>query len=131
MVEAVGRDPASGLALNARGVAAKVAAANSSHVFVAVPLYELVLRYPDREEVRLTDQPLTVGETFQIDYEEWFVAEKDDRPENPRASARLICDLAVSQRAKAAKVQADDAERRRRMTDVEPRAPKQRRRSGS
>ena len=85
------------------------------------------MRYPDREEVRLTDQPLAVGDTFQIDYEEWFVAE-ERAPENFRATARLMCERAAKQRALAAKMQADDAERRRRIVGLERKATARRQR---
>ena len=79
-----------------------------------VPLYELVLRQDDREEVRLTDRPLSVGDTLQIENDEWNVV-LEREPSDVRATAAFLCELAQAQRARAAKMQADDAERRERM----------------
>ena len=100
--------------------AANIAPATGSQRPRAVSLYELVLRWPDSEEVRLTDQPLAVGDTFQIGYDEW-VALAEAPAENPRATARLMCERAKAQRALAAKMQADDAARRRRIVALESR----------
>ena len=105
----------------------KIASATVQRDFAAVSLYELVLRYPDREEVRLTDQPVAVGDTFEIDYEEWFVVEENE-PENRRATARFLCERTKEQRALAAKMQADDAQRRVRIQRLEQRAAAQRKR---
>jgi hypothetical protein len=38
-----------------------------------MPLYELVLCFADREEVRLTDRPPGVGDTVSIDGRPWQV----------------------------------------------------------
>ena len=36
-------------------------------------LYEVVLRFPDRDEVRVTDQPLREGQTIEIEGHVWRV----------------------------------------------------------
>ena len=52
-------------------------------------VYEVVLRFQDREEIRLTDRPLKIGSHFQIAGSEWLV----DRREagRGRASVHYIC----------------------------------------
>ena len=42
-------------------------------------VYEVVLRFQDREEVRVTDQPLQVGNSFQIGGQRWLVEAVDAR----------------------------------------------------
>jgi hypothetical protein len=57
---------------------------------VGLPLYEIVLRYADHEEVRLTDDPPAVGEEVEIAGRVWVVGE----PELVRdlhAEARYVC----------------------------------------
>jgi hypothetical protein len=51
-----------------------------------MPLYELVLCFADREEVRLTDRPPGVGDTLGIDGRRWQVV----RAEGP---VRYACEL--------------------------------------
>jgi hypothetical protein len=36
-------------------------------------VYEVILRFEDREEVRLTDRPLEVGSNVKITGSEWLV----------------------------------------------------------
>lgn len=88
-------------------------------VDLPVPLYELVLRFDDREEIRFTDRPLSVGEILQMDYRDWQVVSKR-APSEVQARAAFPCELAEAQRARAEKLLADDAERRER-----PRLPPQ------
>ena len=83
-------------------------------------LYEIVLSYPDRDEVRLTDQPAAVGDRVVIDYDDWIVVEAR-KPEDIRATARLMCELATSQRTRAAKMRTDDKARRSRFAELERR----------
>lgn len=52
-------------------------------------VYEVVLRFQDREEVRLTDRPLDVGNTLAIEGREWFVESREAK--RGRAAARFIC----------------------------------------
>jgi hypothetical protein len=52
-------------------------------------VYEVVLRFEDREEVRLTDRPLEVGSNVNITGSEWLV-ESYEAPPEPDA-ARYIC----------------------------------------
>ena len=79
-----------------------------------MPLYELVLRYEDREETRLTGRPLSIGETLQIGYDEWRVV-LEREPSDVRVTAAFVCELTKVQRARAEKMRADDAERRERI----------------
>ena len=82
-----------------------------------MPLYELVLRYDDREELRLTDRPHSVGDTLQIGYDEWNVV-LEHEPRDALSAAAFLCELAQAQRARAEKLRADDAERRERAARV-------------
>jgi hypothetical protein len=52
-------------------------------------VYEIVLRFDDREEVRLTDRPVEVGSSLQIIGSEWLVQRCEPRAE--RDGARFIC----------------------------------------
>jgi hypothetical protein len=54
-----------------------------------VAVYEVILRFEDREEVRLTDRPLEVGDNLRITGSEWLVQRCEPRPE--RDGARYIC----------------------------------------
>jgi hypothetical protein len=57
-----------------------------------VPLYEVVLRFPDREEIRVTDRLLVVGTTIVIGAYEWLV--EDEQPVTGAiAAARFVCTL--------------------------------------
>ena len=53
-------------------------------------MYELVLWFQGTEDVRITDQPVSVGETVLIDGIKWLV-EAQDLPRDPNATARFIC----------------------------------------
>jgi hypothetical protein len=53
-------------------------------------LYEILLRYDDRDEVRLSDSPLEVGSTVEIAGSAWLVQSKRAR-RGRRRSARYIC----------------------------------------
>jgi hypothetical protein len=80
-----------------------------------MPMYELVLRFPDgREEIRVTDGHVALGTILEIDYADWTVVLERD-PEDIRAIARYLCELAKEQRSRAVKMRADDAERRQRL----------------
>jgi hypothetical protein len=52
-------------------------------------VYEVVLRFDDRDEVRLTDRPLEVGSNVEITGNEWLVQSYETRREP--AFARYIC----------------------------------------
>jgi len=52
--------------------------------------YELVLWFQGREDIRTTDQPLSVGQTVLIDDIKWLV-EAQDLPRDPNSKARYIC----------------------------------------
>jgi hypothetical protein len=53
-------------------------------------VYELVLWFQGTEDVRITDQPVSVGQTVLIDGIKWLV-EAQDLPRDPNAKARYIC----------------------------------------
>ena len=53
-------------------------------------MYELVLWFQGKEDVRITDQPVSVGQTLLIDDIKWLV-EAQDLPRDPNATARFIC----------------------------------------
>ena len=52
-------------------------------------VYEVVLRFQDRDEVRLTDRPVEVGSRLEIDGAEWLVESEEAR--NGNGGARFIC----------------------------------------
>jgi hypothetical protein len=56
-----------------------------------MPLYEIVLCYSHGDEVRLTDQPLAIGDTMQIDYVDWKVV-LESPPAGATAAARYVCE---------------------------------------
>jgi hypothetical protein len=57
-----------------------------------MPLYEVELRFPDREEIRVTDRLLVVGTTFVLGAYEWLV--EDEQPiQGAVAVARYVCKL--------------------------------------
>jgi len=92
-------------------------------VKATMPLYELVLRYEDREEMRLTERPASIGEVLQIGYDEWQVV-LEREPSDVQATAAFLCELTKEQRARAEKMRAEDAERRER---IDRRAERQKR----
>ena len=51
--------------------------------------YEILLRYDDRDEVRLTDAPLEVGSTIEIGGSAWLV--ESERARRGKTLARYIC----------------------------------------
>jgi len=53
-------------------------------------MYELVLWHQGSEAVRITDTPVSVGETVLIDDIKWLV-EAQELPRDPKAAARYIC----------------------------------------
>jgi hypothetical protein len=53
-------------------------------------VYELVLWFQGNEDVRMTDQSVSVGQTLVIDGIKWLV-EAQDLPRDPNATARYIC----------------------------------------
>lgn len=55
----------------------------------AVAVYEVVLRFPDRDELRLTDRPLMVGGNVTIGGSEWTVQSFED--DDGLRAARYIC----------------------------------------
>jgi hypothetical protein len=55
-----------------------------------MPMYELVLWFQGNEDIRITDQRVSIGETLVIDNRRWLV-EAQDLPRDPSAIARFIC----------------------------------------
>jgi hypothetical protein len=54
-----------------------------------MPVYEVLLRYQDHEELRLTDKPLEVGSHVQIAGGNWLVESQEAK--EGREVARYIC----------------------------------------
>jgi len=52
-----------------------------------MPMYELVLWHQGNEDVRITDQPVSVGQTVVIDKVRWLVEAQDLPPRSERSSA--------------------------------------------
>jgi hypothetical protein len=52
-------------------------------------VYEVVLRFPDRDEFRLTDRPLEVGGTLAINGGAWLVESEESH--DGQAAVRFIC----------------------------------------
>lgn len=52
-------------------------------------LYEILLRYDDRDELRLSDSPLEVGSSVEIAGNTWLVQSEQAR--GGRRGARYIC----------------------------------------
>ena len=55
-----------------------------------MPLYEVLLQRDDDDELRLTDQPLQIGETVTIAGQRWLV-QHDETPEGSGAEIRYVC----------------------------------------
>ena len=55
-----------------------------------MPMYELVLWHQGNEAVRITDQPVSIGQTLSIDSIQWLV-EAQVLPHDPNAAARYVC----------------------------------------
>jgi hypothetical protein len=53
-------------------------------------MYELVLWHQGNEAVRITEEPVSVGQTLLIDGIKWLV-EAQELPGDPKATARYIC----------------------------------------
>ena len=74
-----------------------------------MPLYEIVLRFPDREaEVRLTDRALVVGERIVIANRNWDVV-LERKPANADAAAGFLCEPSRERRGRAIAARANDA----------------------
>lgn len=70
-----------------------------------MPLYEIVLCFGDRAEVRLTDCPVAIGERLRIDYKDWHVV-LERTPADMQATARFLCVLTKEQRYRVASMSA-------------------------
>jgi hypothetical protein len=55
----------------------------------AVPLYELVLRFPSHEETRLSDRPVRVGDVVKVGSREWLV--HSDGGKGAQGGMRVLC----------------------------------------
>jgi hypothetical protein len=53
-------------------------------------MYEIVLRFADHDEVRLTDRRVHIGERLTIDGSSWVV-QRIEPPRNPLAILTYIC----------------------------------------
>ena len=83
-------------------------------------IYEVVLRYPDRDELRFTDRPLPTDRLVKIAGETWSVT-LEREPADIAATARFLCELTTSQRERAQEMQALDREMRERMSELQDR----------
>jgi hypothetical protein len=68
-------------------------------------MYEVLLRYDDREEVRITDQPLEVGSRVQIAGASWLVESEEAKV--GRKVARYVC---VELRERSVELRASSSE---------------------
>jgi len=73
-----------------------------------MPLYEVVLCFSDREEARLTDRPLSVGDTVSVAGYDWTVV-LEREPAHVTATARLVCEWTQAQRNRAVDTRGEDA----------------------
>lgn len=55
-----------------------------------MPIYELALWDQGSEAVRITDKPVSIGQTLLIDDIKWLV-EAQELPRDPKATARYVC----------------------------------------
>jgi hypothetical protein len=55
-----------------------------------MPIYELALWDQGSEAVRITDKPVSVGQTLLIDDIKWLV-EAQELPRDPKATERSVC----------------------------------------
>jgi hypothetical protein len=77
--------------------------------------FEIVLRFPDgREELRLTDVPVALGETLTVLGREWTVVLERD-PADVRATAQYLCKLTLEQRGRAEAARKANSEMRKRL----------------
>ena len=58
-----------------------------------IPLYEILLRYPDRDTVVLSETPLQPGRTVQLAGRKWYVFDSES-PYRHRDRTRFLCRLA-------------------------------------
>jgi hypothetical protein len=56
-------------------------------------LYEITLRYPDREAVVLSEIPLEPGRTFELAGRRWFVFQSEP-PDRDNSRVPFLCRLA-------------------------------------
>ena len=89
-----------------------------------MPIYEVVLRYPDRDELRFTDRRVPTDRLVEIAGETWSVTV--EREPSDIAATRFLCELATSQRGPAQQVQALDRDMRERRSDVQDRIDRRR-----
>ena len=68
-------------------------------------VYDVVLRYQDREEVRLTDRPLEVGSELELAGSRWLVQSQEAR--NGHADMSYIC-VEVRERARIPRARSSD-----------------------
>jgi hypothetical protein len=64
-----------------------------------MPVYEIVLRYPHRDELRVTNEgpePHS-GDVLRIDGREWVVA-AEDTPEHAATAIRVVCEPVATKR---------------------------------
>jgi hypothetical protein len=85
-----------------------------------MPLYELVLQFPDaREETRFTDRAVAVGDMLSIADQRWEVVASTiaRSPHEMRVTAAFLCELTREQRARAVEMRLEDDERHFRVAE--------------
>lgn len=87
--------------------------------------FEVLLRYPDRDELRLTDRPLPTDRLVEIAGETWSVT-LEREPADIAATARFLCELTTSQGERAQRMQALDRDLRERISAVQDLIDRQR-----
>jgi hypothetical protein len=89
-------------------------------------LYEIVLSFEDRDEVRVTDRRPVVGEVLEIQGRSWEVT-FERAPVDIRATARFVCERTVSRRERIP-MQQENAVLRPRLRRLDDRHERARRR---
>jgi hypothetical protein len=87
--------------------------------------YEVVLRYPDRDELRFTDRPLPTDRLVEIAGQTWSVT-LEREPADIAATERFLCELMTPQRGSAQGMQALHRVMRERMSAAQDGIDRQR-----
>jgi len=81
-----------------------------------MPVYEIVLQFADREELRVTDRPVAMGDELEILGKSWTVVGERE-PEENRASGRFVCEMTNAPRSQAIEMRIEDEELRHRLEE--------------
>jgi hypothetical protein len=64
-------------------------------------LFELVMRYPHRDVIRITDRLPAVGETIETRGKAWDVVRLECLTDGLSPTPRFLCELSLSRRGRA------------------------------